>query len=105
MEHERDDYPMFGNYDSWLIDILHMLILENHNASLHAEWSSKIEFTGTNGSFGKISLHESNLHSKIQNLNANENDMCLASDQKCISRSLGITSSFLPIVSLKGKNM
>ena len=31
-ESKRDNYPKFGHYDSWMVDLLQMLVLENHSA-------------------------------------------------------------------------
>ena len=47
-ESKRDNYPKFGYYDSWLIDLLQMLILEHHDAFLCPEWSNAMEFSETN---------------------------------------------------------
>ena len=75
LESERGNYPKFGHYNSWLIAILQMLILENNTVCLHPEWSNTMKFWGTNESFGTTAFYEINLHSGVQNLNANDNDM------------------------------
>ena len=50
---KKDNYPNFCHFDYWLIDLLQMLILENHYVCLHPEWSNTIEFAETNESFNK----------------------------------------------------
>ena len=36
-ESKRHMNPKFGHYDSWLMDVIKMLILENHNAHISPE--------------------------------------------------------------------
>ena len=65
-ESKQDNYLKFGHCDSWMVDLVQMLVLENHSACLCPEWSKTLEFEDTNESFGTIALHDANLHSVVE---------------------------------------
>ena len=104
-ESKRDNYPKFGHYDSWMIDLLQMLVLENHNVHLYPEWSNTMEFADANESFGTIALHNKNLHEVIENLNLDCNDIKLTSYQKHIAKSMGIKLPFLPVITIEERKL
>ena len=65
-ESKQDNYPKFGHYDSWTVDLLQMLVLESHSACSYPKLSNTLEFEDTNESFGTIALHDANLHSVVE---------------------------------------
>ena len=40
-ESKPDNYPTSGHYDSWMIVLFKMLVLEHHNECLCPEWSTQ----------------------------------------------------------------
>ena len=71
-----------------MIDLLQMLILENHNAYLHLEWSNIIEFKDANESVRTIALHSTSLHSAVENLALDYNSIKLRGDRGHIAKSI-----------------
>ena len=68
---KRENYLKFGHHDSWLVDLLQTLILENQDACLHPDWPNTMEFSHANESFVKIALHDPNLNFIVENLSVN----------------------------------
>ena len=104
-ESKRDNCPKFGYYDLWMIDLLQMLVVENHNARLCSECSNTMKFADANESFGTIALHNENLNLVIENLTLDCNDVKLASDQKRIAKSMGIKLPFLPAITVEERKL
>ena len=77
-----------------MVELLQIFVLENHSAYLCPKWPNTMEFEDTNGSFGTISLHDTNLHSVIENLALDFNKIKLTSDQKYMANSMGVKLPF-----------
>ena len=82
-----------------------MLVQENNNTYLFPEWSNTIEFWDANGWFGDISLHDANLRSVVENLNLDYNDIKITSDQKHITKSMGIKLPFLAAITIEEQKL
>ena len=84
-EKKRCNFPIIGHYDTWLIDLLQIVIHENHGVHLFCDWSNSLDFIQTKESFGTVALHTSELHNLLTNVDVSEN-LILSKDQEYIGQ-------------------
>ena len=64
-----------------------------------------MNFEDTNESFGTIALHDTNLHSVVENLALDFNEIKLTSDQKHMENSMGVKLPFLPVIAAEKRRL
>eukprot|EP00956_Cyclotella_meneghiniana_P003609 scaffold4428_cov57-Cyclotella_meneghiniana.AAC.1 len=103
----RHGYPTLGHYDTWLIDQLQTVVLENRGIILYPNWSNASEYKDTNESFDTVALHSRALHEALMHEWENRIDQTkvkLTSDQKYMRERIGTPLPFLPF-STKEENI
>lgn len=101
----RPDYPFLNHFDTWLVDELQNLYLDNRNMRLYPNWSNASDYAPTDEGFDTIALHCEDLHDALiqrcQNLDFN--DVKLTIDQQFIADALGVPLPFLPFTTMEEK--
>jgi hypothetical protein len=64
--YNRFGYPDDGHYDTWKINLLQILVEENHNILLYHGWSKTSDMKQTDESLGTVALHDLALHEELQ---------------------------------------
>lgn len=103
-EKKRCNFPLIGHYDTWLIDLLQIVIYENHGVHLFRNWSNGLDFIQTKKSFVTVALYISELHNLLINVDISGN-IILSKDQEYIAKCMGIKILFLPISEIKEKRL
>ena len=60
-ERNRTRFPRIGHYNTWFIDELQRLVLQNHGVLMFPDWSNTSEFKDTAERFGTIPIHTKDL--------------------------------------------
>lgn len=103
----RHGFPTLGHYDTWYIDQLQIMVLENRGRVLYPNWSNASEFKETCESFDTVAIHNTELHEALKHEWENRIDKTaikLTSDQQHMCTSMGIPLPFLPF-STKEENI
>ena len=61
-ELRRFGFLKIGHYDTWLIDQLQNLVMQNRDIRLFPNWSNASDYRTTEESFDTIALHSAELH-------------------------------------------
>jgi len=94
------DYPKVGHPDTWLEDSLQLLVLDNHGALRHPNWSNTNDFIPTSEQFGTVCLHSHTLHTRVHELGGQIPDHIqtkLSADQKYLCSQMGTPDKPLPL--------
>ena len=68
-EKRRDGFPLTGHYDTWLIDLLQILVERNHNVLIYPTWTNTADFANTpEAPGGTIALQSSELTVAVNKL-------------------------------------
>ena len=63
-------FPQVGHYNTWLIDLLQLLMQRNHRVLLYPDWSNASNFIETQEKFGTVPLHSPELAAALhENVN------------------------------------
>jgi hypothetical protein len=95
--------PDFGHYDTWLIDLLQILIEENSGKLLYPNWLNVSDYADTDESFVVVPLHNETLKTKLDEGVAylkRKNAAWIPSltdDQKFMCMAMGVTLPFTPV--------
>ena len=95
-EQKRFGYPQIGHADTWLIDLLQMLVEENHDVLLYPFWSNTCDFLDTNETFGTIPLQSAELTAAVNQLQTDTEK--LTCEQKYLAKRQGVKVCFTPVV-------
>ena len=103
-EHCRLGFPILGHYDTWLIDSLQILVMNNHGCLLYPSWSNASDYKDTKESFGTIPLHTEELDDavsaawkKIAESDKGASEIQLTPDQRFLCKAMGTELPFLPV--------
>eukprot|EP00956_Cyclotella_meneghiniana_P034536 scaffold105890_cov72-Cyclotella_meneghiniana.AAC.1 len=106
-ELRRDGFPTLGHYDTWYIDQLQIIVLENRGRVLYPNWSNASEFKETSESFDTVAIHNTSLHEALMHEWENRIDKTavkLTSDQRNMCKSMDLPLPVLPF-STKEENI
>jgi hypothetical protein len=98
-ERRRFGFPILGHYDTWLIDALQVIILNNRGRVLYPNWSNASEYKDTDESFDTVAIHSLELDVALKkewDNRINQQAVKLTSDQRYLCRRMGIPLPFLP---------
>lgn len=98
-ELRRLGFPIVGHFDTWLIDQLQNLVMQNRGSQLFPDWSNASDYKTTNESFDTIALHSAEVHDAIKSRWENGVDKAsvkLTDDQSFMCRVMGVDLPFLP---------
>ena len=98
-ELRRFGFPKIGHYDTWLVDQLQHLVMQNRDTRLFPNWSNVSEFWSTDESFDNIALHSQELHKTLLEQwekNVDKSKVKLTSDQMYLCKAMEINLPFLP---------
>lgn len=112
-EMRRLDFPKIGHYDTWLVDALQILVMNNHGTLLYPGWTNASDFKDTNERFGTVALHDEALAAAVteasKRIIQKEKDadkhkidierVKLTRDQRHIAKATGADLPFLPFPS------
>ena len=105
-ELRRFDFPKIGHFDTWLIDQLQNLVMQNRDTQLFPNWSNASDYKTTDESFDTIALHSQELHDALMDqwdTNIIQSDVKLTFDQKYICKAMGVKLPFLPFATEEEK--
>ena len=93
-------YSKVGHTDTWLEDSLQLLVLDNHGALRHPNWSNTNDFIPTSEQFGTVCLHSHTLHTRVHEVGGQIADHIqtkLTADQKYLCTQMGTRDKPLPV--------
>ena len=108
-EVNRMNYPVFGHYDTWIIDLLQKLIYQNHNeCRFYPHYHNTIyDRENTEEQFGIVPLHNNELvqrlRDRIDSLQLSE--VKLSRDMKYVAKCEGVPIPFVPVHSKEEKEL
>ena len=97
-EKRRWGFPKIGHFDTWKIDQLQNLTLDNHGLQIFPNWSNASDYKTTDESYDTIALHSGELHDSLETRYKNIPNFRLTRDQHYICKSMGTKLPFLPFV-------
>ena len=98
-ELHRSGFPIIGHYDSWKIDLLQLLVEDNHGVRLYPYWVNSGDWKETDESFDLVAMHDCQLQEEVLKVEiAEETVAAFPSDLKFLSRKMGIRIPFLPVI-------
>ena len=108
-EQRRPGLPVVGNYDTWLIDALQILVWRNHGVRLYSGWSNASDYKDTNESFDTVALHSTAPDTALKKQwndkeKFNQSKVKLSRDLKYLAKAMGTDLPFLPFTT-KEENM
>lgn len=112
-EMRRLDFPLIGHSDTWLVDSLQVLVMNNHGTLLYPGWTNASDFKDTNERFGTVALHDETLAAAVaeasKRISQKEKDadeqnvdvvrVKLTRDQRYMAKATGTDLPFLPFPS------
>ena len=106
-ERRIDGEPMIGHYDTWLIDLLHQLVQQNHGVTLYPHWANASDYKDTEESFDTVALHGADLHQALENKYARIrwHKVNLTREQQSICQAQGVRLPILPFTSREEKKL
>ena len=81
-EINRADYPVIGHYDTWLVDLLQILVEKNHGVLLYSNWSNASDYIDTDEQFDTIPIQSSELNRAVESIRVDLKKISLTQDQK-----------------------
>jgi hypothetical protein len=94
----RVGYPKIGHYDTWKVDLLQIMVEQNHGVLLFPYWVNANDFKDTNESFDIVALQSTELHEAVNNINLDPKVLGkLSSELKFVAKGMGVPLPFLPV--------
>ena len=106
-EIRREGFPKIGHYNTWLIDQLQNLVMQNRGWRIFPNWYNASDYKITEETFDTIALHSVQLHEVLMTQwesIPHKADIKLTSDQKYICRAMGTKLPFLPFATDEERN-
>jgi hypothetical protein len=95
----RAGFPIVGHYDSWKIDLLQLLVEENHGVRLFPYWVNSGDWKDTDESFDLVAMHDDELQEEVLKVELSEETISgFTPDLKFLSSKMGVKIAFLPVV-------
>ena len=105
-ERRRLGFPKVGHYDTWLIDELQLLVLENHGIDIFPGWSNTRDYAPTDETFGTVPLHSPALGEAMAQMDVSaEVKSKLSADHHYLCKSMGTPLPLLPVHGKKEKQL
>lgn len=98
-EKHRFGFPRIGHFDTWLVDALQILVLDNHGCALYPHWSNSSDYKETDESFDTVALQTSVLHAALTekwNKDLQHTGVKITRDLQYLSNAMGTELPFLP---------
>jgi hypothetical protein len=97
-EKRRFGFPRIGHYDTWLVDLLQILVMKNHGMRIYPDLSNTSDYIATDESFDSIALHSHRLDDAVRERYAelHKHSIKLTRDQRYLCRVMGTPLPFLP---------
>ena len=100
----RLNYPSFGHYDTWNIDLLQRLIIENHDGCRYnPHYNNIYDHANTTEKFGIVPLHTDDLLTKqldhIRSRGIDFTNIKLSREMKYVAKCEGLYVPFVPVSS------
>ena len=96
-ERNRTRFTRFGHYNTWLIDELQRLVLQNHGVLMFPDWSNTSEFKDTAERFGTIPIHTKDLGDALKAHMKDKLPFKLSCDMKYIAKMTNVPVPFLSV--------
>ena len=97
-ERRRHGFPKTGHYDTWLIDLLQVLVEGNQNVLIYPPWLNTADYAGTSETFGTVPIQSPELGEKLKTIKLEPAVVKkLTSDQKYLCRCMGTPAPLLPV--------
>jgi hypothetical protein len=97
-ENKRLGFPRLGHYDTWIIDLIQLLVEKNHNVLLYPDWSNSSDYKPTPESFGTVALHSHELHVALDEVMLPEATTAkFTSEMKYLAKTMSVKVPFLPV--------
>jgi hypothetical protein len=94
----RFGYIYIGHVNTWLVDILQLLVEDNHGVMLFPYWVNASDYKDTDESFDLVALHSTDLHEAVNSIAVNPDVLRkLTSELKFIAKGMGVQLPFLPV--------
>jgi hypothetical protein len=94
----RVGFPKIGHYDSWKIDLLQLLVEQNHGKRLYPYWVNASDWKDTAESFDVVAIHSEELHERMQLIQVDDEVRKKFSPElKFICEAMGVEVPFLPV--------
>jgi len=96
-ERNRTKFPRIGHYNTWLIDELQRLVLQNHGVLMFPDWSNTSEFKDTAERFGTIPIHTKDLGDELKAHMKDKPPFALSRDMMYIAKMTKVPVPFLSV--------
>ena len=94
----RHGFPKTGHYDTWLLDLLQVLVEENHNVLIYPSWPNTADYADTSETFGTVPIHSPELGEKLKTIKLEPAVVKkFTSDQKYLCRCMGTPAPLLHV--------
>ena len=94
-ERRRAGFPLFGHYDSWLVDAIQILVEKNHNVLVYPTWANSQDWDETPETFGTVPLQPSELTEAVNALSISPK---LTPEKQYLADQQGVKICFTPVI-------
>ena len=104
LEQHRARYPKLGHFDTWLTDLLMLLVEINHGRLLYPDLVCASDFRDTAESFNMVALHSQSLHTAIMENSSHVYDYVqkqFTPEMRHLCSSMGVP---VPLYPVQGKH-
>ena len=101
----RAGYPIIGHYNTWLVDLLQLLVERNHGVTLFPYWVNASDYKDTDERFDLVALQSTELHEAVNGIVLDDPNVLgkLSSELKFIAKGMGVQLPFLPVLAKEEK--
>ena len=103
-ERRRPNFPRIGHVDTWLVDTLHHLVLQNRGIDLFPGWAPASDFVDTDEQFGTVPLHSPALGEAVRAIQL-KHPIELTGDRAYIAKRMKLPLPMLPVHTPKAKRV
>ena len=97
-ERRRHGVPTIGPSDTWLIDLLQLLVEDNHHVLEYPTWPNTADYADTTETFGTVPIPSAQLGETLQTITLEPAVVKkFTSDQKYLCRCMGTPAPLLPV--------
>jgi hypothetical protein len=89
-------FPRIGHYDTWFIDELQNLVLENHGTRTFSAWTNTCEFLPTPETFRTLALRSKELTDRVNSIQIDKS-LKLLPELEFQRKSSGTKLPFTPV--------
>lgn len=104
-ELHRTGFPVIGHYDTWKVDLLQILVEDNHGVRLYPTWVNSNDWKDTDESFDLVPMHDMALQDELAAIDLPSATIDnFKPDLKFLSQKMGIPLPVLPLTGSKDEN-